>query len=119
MATALAAAGIVLLDNAQGRLMVGVAAAVLLALSLHGTLVRPRLTADPTGVTVRSLTGSRHWSWGEVNVRLVRTRRLGRDVAVVELDAENSPRPGLVLLGRLELGVDPEDVADVLLTLRT
>ena len=90
--------------------------ALALALAgLYGTVVRPRLAADGEGVTVRGLTGRRRWSWAEVNVRLVRTRRLGREVATLELDAE----PDLVVLGRLDLGEDPEDVVDALLAMRT
>jgi hypothetical protein len=68
---------------------------------------------------VRGLTGSRHWSWAEVNVRLAHTRRLGRDVAAVEVDADNAEVPALVILGRLDLGADPEDVVAALLELRT
>jgi hypothetical protein len=54
-----------------------------------------------------------------VNVRLVRTRRLGREVATIEVDAENAEPPDLVVLGRFDLGADPEDVVDELLALRT
>jgi hypothetical protein len=44
-----------------------------------------------------------------------RTRRLGRQVSTLELDAEDD----LVVLGWLDLGVAPEDVADALRDLRT
>ena len=52
-------------------------------------------------------------------MRLVRTRRLGRDTATLEVDADNAEPPALVVLGRLDLGADPEDVVDELLALRT
>lgn len=114
-----AALGVLFGADAEGRLLLGVAALVLAAAALHGTIARPRLRADAHGVELRGLTGVRRWSWAEVNVRLVRTRRLGREVYSVELDAENAEDPALVLLGKLELGVDPQDVADALLALRT
>jgi hypothetical protein len=84
------------------------------------TLVaRPRLAADHEGIAVRGLTGTRRWTWAEVNVRLVRTRRLGRETSTLEVDAENAEPPALVVLGRLDLGAEPEDVVDALLELRT
>lgn len=106
-------------DDPPGRVLLTAAALVLALAGLFGVVVRPRLAADPRGVTVRGLTGSRTWTWAEVNVRLVRTRRLGRDVATVEFDADNAEEPALVVLGRLDLGTDPEDVVDALLELRT
>jgi hypothetical protein len=115
----LAAAWAVFTDDPPGRVLLGAVALMLAFVALFGTVVRPRLAADAEGVTVRGLTGSRRYAWAEVNVRLARTRRLGRDVATVELDAEAAEEPGLVVLGRLDLGTDPEDVVDALLELRT
>jgi Bacterial PH domain len=106
-------------DDPPGRVLLGSVALVLSFAALFATVARPRLAADAKGVTVRGLTGSRRYIWAEVNVRLVRTRRLGRDVATVELDADAAEVPELVVFGRLELGADPEDVVDALLELRT
>jgi hypothetical protein len=116
----IAAAGwAVITDDPPGRVLIG-AVAVLLALAgLYASVARPRLSADQDGLAVRGLTGSRRWAWAEVNVRLVRTRRLGRDSSALEVDADNAEPPALVVLGRLELGADPEDVVDELLALRT
>lgn len=122
VAWALSAAAVVaalLVDDVRGSVLLVVAAALLGLLALFGTVARPRLAADHGGVSVRGLTGRRHWRWSEVNVRLVRTRRLGRDSAAVELDADNAEPPALVLLGRLDLGADPVDVAEALVRLRT
>jgi hypothetical protein len=102
-----------------GRVLLGTVAVVLVVVALFLTLARPRLAADQHGVTVRSLVGRRRWTWAEVNVRLVRTRRLGRDTSVVEVDADNAEAPALIVLSRLDLGADPEDVVDALLELRT
>ncbi|MPZ85894.1 MAG: PH domain-containing protein [Actinophytocola sp.] len=106
-------------DDPPGRVLLGTVALVFALAGLFGVVARPRLTADPDGVTVRGLTGRRRWTWAEVNVRLVRTRRLGRDVATIELDADNAVEPALIVLGRLDVGTDPEDVVAALLELRT
>lgn len=115
----IAAAWAVYTDDPPGRVLTGAVALMLALAGLFGVVARPRLAAGPLGVTVRGLTGRRSWPWAEVNVRLVRTRRLGRDVATLELDADNAAEPALVVLGRLDLGADPEDVVDALLELRT
>lgn len=116
---AAAAAWAVFTDDPPGRVLLGAVAVALAFGGLYGVIVRPRLAADAEGITVRGLTSSRRWAWAEVNVRLVRTRRLGREVATVELDAEAAEEPALVVLGRLDLGTDPEDVVDALLQMRT
>lgn len=112
---AAAATSAALFDDAPGQVLLGLSAILLGLAALFGTVARPRLAADAGGITVRGLTGRRHWSWSEVNVRLTRTRRLGREVATVELDAD----PHLVVLGRLDLGADPVDVVDAIRALRT
>lgn len=109
----------VFVGDPPGRVLLGAVALLLAVAGVFTTVARPRLAADQQGLTVRGLTGTRRWTWAEVNVRLVRTRRLGRDVATVEIDAENADPPALVVLGRMDLGVDPEDVVDELLALRT
>jgi len=115
----LAAAWAFFADDPPGRVLLGLVALMLAFAGLFGAVVRPRLAADADGVTVRGLASAHRYSWAEVNVRLVRTRRLGREVATVELDAEHAEVPGLVVLGKLDLGADPEDVVDALLALRT
>ena len=114
-----AAAIAILGPDPMGKLLLGIAAVVLAFVALFGTVARPRLRADANGVELRGLRGAVRWSWAEVNVRLTKTRRLGREVYLVELDAENAAVPGLILLGKLDLGEDPQDVAYALLALRT
>jgi hypothetical protein len=115
---AAAAAWTVFVDDPPGRVLLGTVALALALGGLYGVVVRPRLAADAEGVTVRGLTGRRRWTWAEVNIRLVRTRRLGREVATLELDAVGADEPDLVVLGRLDLGEDPVDVVDALLAMR-
>ena len=110
-----AVAWVLLTADRPGRLLLSVVALVLVWIGLFGTVARPRLHADAAGITVRGLTGRRHWTWAEVNVRLVHTRRFGREVATVELDAESD----LVVLGRFDLGADPVDVVEAIRHLRT
>ncbi|HEU5473145.1 MAG TPA: PH domain-containing protein [Actinophytocola sp.] len=115
VAAVAALAAVFLIGDAPGRVLLVVLAGGLGLAGLFGTVARPRLVADHHGVTVRGLTGRRHWPWSEVNVRLVRTRRFGREVSTVEVDAEED----LVVLGRLDLGADPEDVVEAIRALRT
>ncbi|WP_223198637.1 PH domain-containing protein [Solihabitans fulvus] len=106
-------------DNAPGRLLMAVATVCLGLLALHGTVARPRLTADETGLTVRTLRGARHWDWPDVSARLVHSRRLARTTAVLELDfREPDGEEHLVVLTRIDLGEDPEDVLEALRELR-
>jgi hypothetical protein len=106
-------------DDPPGRVLLGAVALLLAGGGVFATVARPRLAADHEGIAVRGLTGTRRWTWAEVNVRLVRTRRLGRETSTLEVDADNAEPPALVVLGRLDLGADPEDVVNELLELRT
>ncbi|CRK60731.1 FIG020554: membrane protein [Alloactinosynnema sp. L-07] len=116
---ALAILAAVLLDDPRGTILLAIAALTLGLAALFGTVARPRLAADNTGLTVRGLGSTRRWTWGEINVRVTRTRRLGRESMALEIDADNAEHPDLVVLGWLDLGTDPQDVADALLRLRT
>jgi hypothetical protein len=87
------------------------------------------LRADDDGLVLRGALGVRHWPWERVDaVRVVRMRRLGLPAAYVEVDARDEGdgppdgsgvdvgpgRERLLVLGRLELGADPVDVAEAL-----
>ncbi|MFB9430269.1 PH domain-containing protein [Streptoalloteichus tenebrarius] len=110
---------LVLTDEAAARLMAGVAAVALALLAAQGTFGRPRLAADPDGLTVRSLFGSRRYPWSSVGrVRVVRTRRFGRETPVLEIDVVRGEHEHLLVLTRLDLGGEPDDVADELVALR-
>lgn len=108
----------VLGDEGATKLLMGVGTAFLLFLAVHGTFVRPRLSVDDSGLTVRTLTGTHHFPWHEVKVRLMTTRRLGRETETLELDWERGEDEHLTVLTRLDLGADPRDVAEVLHALR-
>ena len=112
--TGLALAAVVL--DPAGRLLAGAAAVVALALAARDLLGRPRLSAGPDGVRVWTLTGRRSLTWTEVRVAVRVTRRLGMASRVLELDTATGPDDAgvLVLLGRRDLGADPDDVARAL-----
>ncbi|MCV2491240.1 PH domain-containing protein [Geodermatophilus sp. YIM 151500] len=102
--------------DAAGRLLVG--AATLLALGVAGrdVVARPRLAVDADGVVVRTGTGRRHLPWAHVRIGVRATRRFGLRSRLLELDTAAGPDDTgvLVLLGRRDLGADPEEVARTL-----
>ena len=121
----LAAAGVVLglatvVLDPVGRVLVGAAAVLLLALSARDRLLRPRLAAGPEGVAVRRLGGTTVLPWARLRVRVRDTRRWGLRSRLLELDTAAGPDDDgeLVLLGRRDLGADPGEVARALHALR-
>ncbi|SES45399.1 PH domain-containing protein [Lentzea albida] len=112
-AAALALATLLADDNA-GRLLIGLATLLVTYLAAFASIARPRLTADADGLAVRGFASTTLLPWHEVKVKLQTTRRLGREQQTLELDADDR----LVVLTRLDLGADPEEVAGVLHALR-
>jgi hypothetical protein len=106
---------LVVLD-APGRLLVGTGAVLLLVLGVGDILARPRLAAGPEGVDVRTWTGRRHLPWAGLRVQVRESRRLGMRSRTLELDTSAGPHDDgvLVVLGRRDLGADPEEVARAL-----
>lgn len=106
--------------DTPGRVLVGTATVALLLLVAHDLRARPRLSAEPDGVVVRSWTGSRHLPWVRLRIRVRVSRRLGVSGRTLELDTDSGPHDDdgvLVVLGRRDLGVDPEVVARALRTM--
>jgi hypothetical protein len=105
-----------LLVNVEGRLLLGAAAVLVLALVARDAVLRPRLSAGPDGVVVRTLSGVHRLPWPGLRVQVRTTRRWGVRSRVLELDTAAGPDDTgtLVLLGRRDLGADPEDVAQAL-----
>jgi len=121
LAWGLAAAALLaalLSDENSARLLMGVATLLGVVLGTYGTIVRPRLRVDDSGLHVKTLTGVHDFAWHEVKIRPVRTRRLGRESHSLELDWEHGEDEHLVVLTWLDLGADPRDVAEVLHALR-
>jgi Bacterial PH domain len=112
------ALAVLVLDPA-GRLLVGAAALLVLGLAARDLLARPRLVAGPAGVVVRRLRGRAELPWAGLRVRVRTTRRFGVANRSLELDTAAGPDDAgvLVLLGRRDLGADPEEVAAALRSL--
>lgn len=100
--------------DVPGLLLTAVAAVGLALAALYGTRARPRLVVDGDGVTVGGLVGRRHLPWSQVGtVRAQAVRRWGRDSVMLEMDvidADGTER--MLVFGKLDLGEDPEDVAE-------
>ena len=112
LGAALGASALVVGD-APGRLLLGVAAAMLLGLAARDLLQRPRLSAGPDGLRVRRLAGGLHLPWRRLRIGVRETRRLGLRSVTLELDTAADPDDEgvLVVLGRRDLGADPRVVA--------
>lgn len=120
VAAALALSFVLLTDDAPSKLFAAVATVGLAVGAVFGTVARPRFAVDHDGVSVRGVTGVRRWPWSGVHrLRVVRHRRLGRDVAMLELDAvDQDGTERLVVLGRLDLDAHPDDVLAEVQSLR-
>jgi hypothetical protein len=103
-------------ENApEGRILAGIGTLAAGLFALFGTVARPRLRADGEGVAIRRLGGSAQWRWPQLTIRISRTRRLGRESSLLELDAvDEDGDEHLIVLGWLDLGADPADVAAAL-----
>jgi len=116
VATAVVGLGLALaalLVDPVGRVLVGGAALLLLGLAARDALLRPRLHAGPDGVTVRALSGRTTIPWPRLRVQVRTQRRWGLRARTLELE-DRADDAVLVVLGRRELGVDPETVAEAL-----
>ncbi len=105
-------------DDGPSRLLVGLAAALLLILAAVGLRQRPRLTivpGTPPTLVVRGLLGAHEYPPERiVRARVVAFRRLGRSVPNLELDVDHHGEDRLLIFGRWDLGTHPQDVMDAL-----
>src|SRR3954466_1902267 len=72
--------------DAAGRVLVGAGALLVLVLVVRDLVARPRLSAGPDGVDVRSWTRARHLPWRGLRVHVRINRRLGFRSRTLELD---------------------------------
>lgn len=113
---ALLAVGVPFMADAPGRILAIGAAILLLGLAARDLVLRPRLAAGPGGVVVRTLSGRTELPWAGLRVRVRESRRFGLRGRTLELDnpAGSDDDGVLVVLGRRDLGADPETVARAL-----
>lgn len=101
-----------------GRILTALGTIGLVLFALFGTIARPRLRADAEGIEIRRLTGRQRWPWRSVRITVSTTRRFGRSVSLLELDAQDVDDQDddghLIVLGWLDLGTEPEQVAAAL-----
>ncbi|WP_233489302.1 PH domain-containing protein [Blastococcus sp. TF02-9] len=107
------AAGVAVVVDAPGRILLGLGAALFLAQTARDLVLRPRLSAGPDGVRVRRVAGGVHLPWGPLRIGVRETRRLGLRTPTLELDTASGPDDEgvLVVLGRRDLGAEPAAVA--------
>lgn len=108
---ALIAIGFVVLSgDAPGRVLAGVAAALLVGYTVTDVAFWPRLTASGEGLRIRTPTMRATLPWTEVDVRVDERSHLGLLSRTLEIDAGSQ----LVVFSRRTLGADPREVAELL-----
>jgi hypothetical protein len=112
-AVVLGLAAAVLVADLPGRILVGLAAAGAAADAVRDVVVRPRLSAGPEGVVVRTWGGPQRVAWPGLRARVRTTRRLGVLTRTLEIDVDPTVDEDgvLVVLGRRDLGAPVEEVA--------
>lgn len=97
-------------DDAISRAVWIGAALVLAAYAAGDVIFRPRLTADATGLRIRSPLARASLAWPEIeDVRADVRSRLGLRSVTLEVDAGET----LVVFSRRALGADPEAVQEL------
>lgn len=115
----LAAAAVAAPSDPAGRLLIGLAALGLFAVTALGLRQRPRLAVldGGGGIAVAGIRGRREYDRADLaRVRIVRYPRLGRRVPMLEIDVRpaGAADDKLMIFGRWDLGTDPTDVFDAL-----
>jgi hypothetical protein len=102
---------VVLSGDAAGRVLVGVAAALLGGYAVTDVAFWPRLIASGSGLQIRTPTTRTTLPWSDVaDVRVDERSHLGLLSRTLEIDAGTL----LVVFSRRTLGADPREVADLL-----
>lgn len=104
-----------LAGDATGRLLFGLACALLLAYVASDLIYTPRLVATAGGVAVRSPSTRVTLSWADIDAVRADTRsRFGLRSSTLEIDAGEV----LAVFSRRSLGAEPDDVAALVNALR-
>jgi Bacterial PH domain len=108
---AVAVAVAVLSGDAAGRILAGIAAALLAGYAVTDLAFWPRLVASGSGLTIRTPTTRATLPWAEVDtIRVDERSHLGLMSRTLEIDAGAL----LVVFSRRTLGDDPGTVAELL-----
>ena len=110
---ALVIAAVAVPNDRPGQVLLGAAALGLIVIAGLGFVQRPKLAVLRDGrLRVNRLTGAQVFTPDAIGVRVVRYPRLGRRVPMLEIDVHANDR--LLVFGRWDLGVAPDDVYDIL-----
>ena len=109
-AAAVLAIGLAFVSDDAGRILFGLAAALLAGYVVTDRVYSPRLMADEDGLTIRSPFTNARLAWADVErVHADARQRYGLRSVTLEVDAGET----FVVLSRRALGEDPELVAEV------
>lgn len=111
------AGGAVVTAEPASRLLLVVAAMLLLGTALVSWRQRPRLTLGDGKLIVGTFTGSQTYSRDDIlRIRITRYRRLGRRTPVLEIDVHHRGSERLLIFGRWDLGTHPDTVFERVVT---
>jgi Bacterial PH domain len=108
----LAIAGVTLITDAPGRILVGVAAVGLILFASMSWRARPKLAISDDGLVTRGWSRTNVLRRGNIKIiRITEFRRLARKVRLLEIDTTDDR---LLVFTRWDLGTDPLNVLDAL-----
>jgi Bacterial PH domain len=103
---------VILVTDAPGRLLTGIAAAGLILFASATWRARPKLAITPDGLIVRGWWRTQLLRRADIKIiRITEFRRLGRKMRLLEIDATDGR---LLIFSRWDLGTDPLEVLDAL-----
>ena len=108
----LATGTVTLVTDAPGRILVGIAAAGLLAFATASWRARPKLAISDDGLVIRGWWRTQVLRRSDIKIiRITEFRRIARTVRLLEIDTVDDR---LLVLTRWDLGTDPLNVLDAL-----
>jgi len=108
----MAGACAVLVEDPPGRILTGIAAAVLLVFAAGSWRARPRLAVLGDSLVYRGWLRTLRLGHPDIAaIRITEFRRLGRRMRLLEIDTTDDT---LLVLSRWDLGADPLSVLDAL-----
>jgi hypothetical protein len=108
----MAVAAVTLITEPPGRLLIGIAAAGLLAFASISWRARPKLAITEDGLVIRGWRHTHVLARADIKlVRITEFRRIARKVRLLEIDTVEDR---LVVFTRWDLGTDPLEVLDAL-----
>lgn len=105
-------AAVMLVTDAPGRILIGIAAVGLVVFAGFSLRARPRLAITANGLVIRGWFRTQTLTRDGIRlIRITEFRRLTRKMRLLEVDTEDDR---LIVFSRWDLGTDPIDVLDAL-----